>query len=274
MRNLTSQQIKKFQKEIWDFYKKQGRSMPWRGEGDPYKVLVSEIMLQQTQVSRVIPKYLEFIKEFPDFETLAQAKLSKVLEFWNGLGYNRRALFLQKLALKVLKEHKGKLPNDTQELEKLPGIGKATAGSLSAFAFNQAVPFIETNIRRVYIDRFFKNEQKIHDDKIFLLVEKTLDRKNPRKWYYALMDYGAMLKVKTKNPNQNSIHYVKQSKFVGSDREIRGALIKYLTEYASVSQETFLKKFSFPKKRAERVFERLQEEGMIEKRNKTYRIKS
>jgi A/G-specific adenine glycosylase len=274
MRNLTIQQIKKFQKEIWNFYKKQGRSMPWRREKDPYKVLISEIMLQQTQVSRVIPKYLEFVKEFPDFKTLAEAKLSSVLEHWSGLGYNRRALFLQKLAQEVTVRYKGVLPNKKEALIALPGIGKATVGSILAFAFNEAVPFIETNIRRVYIDRFFKNEQKIHDDKIFLLVEKTIDRKNPREWYYALMDYGAMLKVKTKNPNQKSVHYVKQSKFVGSDREIRGILIKYLTEHASVSQETFLKKFSFSKERVEKIFERLQEEGMIEKRNKLFRIKS
>lgn len=248
--------------------------MPWRGEKDPYRVVISEVMLQQTQVSRVIPKYTEFVKTFPNFSALARAPLSKVLTLWNGLGYNRRALFLQKLAKEVVTKHKGVLPQDLVYLELLPGIGKATAGSLSAFAFNRPVPFIETNIRRVFIYSFFSKRKKVRDAEILSLVEKTLDTKNPRLWYYALMDYGAMLKKKIINPNQKSSHYTKQSKFSGSNREVRGAIIDYLTKKKSVSVEKLIKNLSFEKKRTVVSLQSLIKDGMVEKKNKNIQIKN
>ena len=186
MKNLAKKQTTKFQSLIWNHYKKHGREMPWRGEKSAYKVLVSEIMLQQTQVSRVLSKYPQFLKVFPSIESLAKASLSVVLRSWQGLGYNRRAKFLHQLAKEVVLRHEGKIPKDYEELIALPGIGKATAGSLSAFAFNIPVPFIETNIRRVYIHHFFADRNDVLDVEILKLVELTLDKANPREWYYAL----------------------------------------------------------------------------------------
>ena len=220
--------IKKFQSEIRKYYKHHKRDLPWRRTKNPYRILVSEIMLQQTQVSRVLLKYPEFIKRFPNFRMLAGASTREVLIAWQGLGYNRRALALKKTAEIIVKKYRGVLPRDIVSLEKLPGIGRSTAGAVLAFAYGIAEPFIETNIRRVYIHFFFRHKKKVHDKKILELVARTLDRKNPREWYWALMDYGSMLGELPKNPNQKSIHYVKQSRFVGSDRELRGKILKIL----------------------------------------------
>jgi len=272
--NLSRSDILKFRNTIWDFYKKHGRSMPWRGERDPFKVLVSEIMLQQTQVFRVIPKYNQFIKTFPNIGTLAKAPLSDVLTHWSGLGYNRRALFLQKMAREVVLKHKGVLPQEIEQLILLPGIGKATAGSISAFAFNKPVVFVETNIRRVFIHFFFPNKKKVSDKEIMVLVEKTLDRKNPRLWYYALMDYGAMLKETIANPNKRSLHYTKQSKFTGSNREIRGAIIKYITKYKKASIKKFIQQLSFDRERLDVALVGLMREGMIAKKKGVYIIQN
>ncbi len=217
-----------FKKEIRRYYRKNGRDFQWRRTTDPYRIVVSEIMLQQTQTARVEPKYRAFVREFPSFKALAKAPVSKVLAAWHGLGYNRRALYLKKLAEIVTGEYQGKLPEAPAELIKLPGIGKNTAGSVLAFAFNKPVPFIETNIRRVFIFFFFPKKKKIQDDKILELVTATLDTKNPREWYYALMDYGAMLTKATENPNRRSGHYAVQSKFEGSRRQTRGLVLKLL----------------------------------------------
>lgn len=216
-----------FQKTILDHYKKHGRSLPWRETIDPYKIIVSEIMLQQTQVPRVIEKYKQFISAFPDFDSLAKAPLQKVLAIWQGLGYNRRAVSLKRTAEIVVEKYNGRLPDNPEELTSLPGIGKATAASICAFAFNKPVVFIETNIRSVFIYHFFKNKKKISDEQLLPLVKKYLYRKNPRMWYWALMDYGSMLK-KSGNPSRKSKHHVKQSTFEGSNRQLRGQIVKLL----------------------------------------------
>ena len=241
--------------------------MPWRGEKDPYKVLVSEVMLQQTQVSRVLVKYRVFLKTFPDFKALSEAKLSEVLKAWSGLGYNRRGKFLWQLARIIIVDYKGKLPNDPTELEKLPGIGKGTAGSIAAFAFNLPVTFIETNIRRVYIDHFFPRRNMVYDTELLPLIKATVDEKKPREWYYALMDYGAMLK-EVQNPNKRSAHYLKQSPFRGSQREVRGAIIKFLTEKnRKTGKNKMIKELPFDKVKIENALQSLISEGFI-KNNK------
>jgi A/G-specific adenine glycosylase len=260
-----------FQKIIWTYYRAHPRPMPWRrarDRRDPYRILVSEIMLQQTQVARVVGFYEKFIKLFPDFGTLAQAKTPDVLRAWQGLGYNRRALALQKLAKEVLEKYSGRLPRDAASLIVLPGVGPYTAGAIRAFAFNEPEIFIETNIRRVFIHFFFSSAQmaaqnkkntkktggKVTDEAIRRYIERTIDRKNPREWYWALMDYGAMLgeaargkndrknggKTSTaiENPNRRSAHYVRQSKFVGSDREIRGKILRELLAKPKISTKT------------------------------------
>ena len=261
--NLTKSQITKFQKLIWTHYSKHARSMPWRGEKDPYKVLVSEIMLQQTQVSRVTDKYQEFLRVFPTVKSLSKAPLSQVLGVWQGLGYNRRARFLHELAKEVLGNYKGVIPSDYNQLLSLPGIGKGTAGSLSAFAFNIPVVFIETNIRRVYIHHFFPKKDAISDNELYPLIEQTVDTGKPREWYYALMDYGAFLKGQVENPNKKSKHYTKQSKFEGSNREVRGAIVKHLTKHQKGDVRNLAQTLGFSIERFEKALAGLHREHII-----------
>ncbi len=246
MKKISEEKIKKFQQTIWNYYAKNKRQMPWRETTDPYRIMVSEIMLQQTQVSRVIPKYESFIQKFPDFKTLADASVSEILKLWQGLGYNRRALNLQKSAKIICEKYDGKFPETLEEVDALPGIGEATAGAILAYAFNQSTIFIETNIRRVFLYFFFNDADcKMIDDKdIFPFVDHSLDLKKSREWYYALMDYGAMLKTTVPNPNRRSKHYTKQSTFHGSNREVRGKILKLLNDVGHVSEKNLMKKIS------------------------------
>ena len=255
--------VSRFQKIIWDNYEKSGRSMPWRGERDPYKVLVSEVMLQQTQVSRVIPKYIEFVKRFSTIKILANASLGDVLKMWSGLGYNRRARFLHQLAKKVEREYKWKIPCEARILETLPGLGKATAGSVSTFAYNIPNIFIETNIRRVFIHFYFPNSEKVSDKDILPFISKTLDREHPREWYYALMDYGAQLKTQ-ENPNRRSKHYARQSVFKGSNREVRGAILKNMST-KKITVFSLRKRVGFDEMRFAHALQSLIDEGFITK---------
>ncbi|MFC1509819.1 A/G-specific adenine glycosylase, partial [Candidatus Omnitrophota bacterium] len=216
---LTRKEILGFRRTIYSYYKKHQRQLPWRETSDPYCITVSELMLQQTQVDRVIDKYNLFIREFPDFAALAQASLLDVLRVWQGLGYNRRAKALREIAIKVMNDYKGILPSSPDLLKTFPGIGPYTAQAITAFAFNKPAVFIETNIRCVYIHFFFNSRTEVKDGDIFPVVEQTLDSGNPRKWYSALMDYGVMLKKEHLNPGRKSAHYSKQSRFEGSDRQ-------------------------------------------------------
>ncbi len=206
------------------------RDMPWRRDTRPYYILVSELMLQQTQVARVIPKFEAFVAAFPDIQTLAAASLADVLKLWSGLGYNRRAKFLHEAAKRVVSDHGGELPADDEALKALPGIGLGTAGAIMAYAFNQPVVFIETNVRTVYFHYFFADEEKVSDKQLLPLIEATIDRQCPREFYWALMDYGAWLKQNVKRDVSQSTHYKKQSKFKGSVREIRGQIVRALGE--------------------------------------------
>lgn len=217
---------KEFQNKIREFYKKNGRDLPWRKDVSFYSIVVSEIMLQQTQVNRVIEKYNAWMEKFKDFEALEKANLEDVLKIWQGLGYNRRALWLKQIADKIIKDHKE--PRTIEELKNFPGIGKNTAGSIAAFAFNYPSIFIETNIRRVYIYHFFNTQKTISDNDLLPIIEETLDRENPKEWYYALMDYGTYLASIVDNPNKQSKHYSKQSKFEGSKRSLRGEVLRHI----------------------------------------------
>ncbi len=237
MRQLEPAEIADFQDQIYAYYKDHARVFPWRETTDPYHILVSEVMLQQTQVDRVVPKYQAFISRFPNFKSLSKASVQDIYQQWQGLGYNRRALALKKLAEQVISEHAGVLPQSLELLVSLPGIGEATAGAILAYAFNRPVVFIETNIRRVYIHHFFTDSESVHDHNLLPLIEQTLDHENPRQWYYALMDYGSMLGKAMPNPNRRSRHYTKQSTFEGSNRQIRGKILKILAaKRASLSE--------------------------------------
>ena len=269
---LTRKQKRNFQKTVYDYYKKHGRhNLPWRKTRDPYRIFVSEIMLQQTQVPRVIEKYKSFITRFPALLKLSNASLRDVLKEWSGLGYNRRALMLQKAAQEIISKYKGTVPQEIEELRSLPGIGKTTACEIRSFAYNLPSVFIETNIRAVFIHFFFRGKENVHDEDVLPLVEQTADIKNPRKWYYALMDYGVMLKKSFPNPSRKSAHYQKQSRFAGSDRQIRGRIIKILLEEEKNGKEISTE-LSEDKERAERILSQMVKEKIIKRRNKKYYI--
>lgn len=232
--NAPSHEVLYFRKLVWAYYKKQGRHrLPWRKTHDVYKILVSEVMLQQTQVERVIPFYKKFIKKFPTAKKLATAPLADILKVWQGLGYNRRAKLLHQAA-KALAETRFNLKskssrlNLVSELETLPGVGPYTAHAVAAFALNENVVFVETNIRTAIIQHFFAEKKEVNDSKIEEVLEQTLPKGRAREWYSALMDYGASLKRVGISHNVKSKKYVKQSKFTGSLREARGAILREL----------------------------------------------
>ena len=232
---LSAAAVDRFRALVYAQYRRHRRTLAWRTTRDPYAILVSEVMLQQTQVARVARYYARFLARFPDPAALARAPLGAVLEQWSGLGYNRRALALQRAAQALVRDHGGSLPADPAALQRLPGIGPATAGALLAFAFDRPVVFIETNIRRVYLDRFFADSAGVPDRALLPLVACTLDREHPRRWYYALMDYGAALGRRGLNPNRRSAHYARQSAFPGSFRQLRGLVLRLLTERRCLS---------------------------------------
>ncbi len=288
------------------FYKENRRDLPWRnlpadrrGHRDLYKILVSEIMLQQTQVERVIPKYTAFIKEFPTAKKLAAAPLSKVLLLWSGLGYNRRGKFLHEAARVMVEAERSKTPlhrsrapvhlSEAKEfygvefLESLPGIGPYTARAVSVFAYNKPEVFIETNIRTVFTHFYHRQGRdpaggggfsRLIDDKELLpLIERALKKSKmePRDFYAALMDYGSYLKRQGIRINKQSKHYAKQTKFEGSERQLRGAILRILLKNPQTPAQ-LVKKTSRTKKEVSQLLARLVSEGLAQKERSRYRV--
>ncbi len=270
---LTPKKIKQFREVIYSYYQTHGRQFPWRNTDNPYAILVSEIMLQQTQASRVLVKYEEFLHAFPTWKSLAHASLQNILKVWQGMGYNRRALALREIARRIQNDHKGQLPNNPTVLMKFPSIGPHTAGSICAFAFNRGTLFIETNIRTVFIHYFFQNITNIHDRELLPYIEATLDTKQPRIWYNALMDYGAYLKKEHKNPSRQSFHHVKQSAFANSDRQLRGQIIKQLTSSA-YTRKQLINILNCDEHRITKLVTDLTNEGILERCKKKICIAS
>lgn len=203
--------------------------LPWRKTIDPYAILVSELMLQQTQVARVIPKFQQFMMVFPSLQQLSTASLVDVLVLWQGLGYNRRARYLWQLAVQLVATHQHTLPKSQSELESLPGIGPYTAAAVMAFAYNQPTLVLETNVRAVLLYHFFPKQDQVADAQLRPILEACLPLVEPRIWYAALMDYGSYLKSVLPNPSRKSKHHTFQSRFAGSVRQVRGEIIKVLT---------------------------------------------
>ncbi len=264
--------IQDFQQMVLLYYKEHGRDLAWRHTSDPYQILVSEIMLQQTQVERVALKFPEFIRAFPDFAALANASLEDILSVWQGMGYNRRAISLQKCAERVMREYHGRLPADIDILSTFPGIGRATASSIGAFAFSMPVVFIETNIRRVFIHFFFPGSPTVSDAEILPLVEQTLYHPDPRTWYWALMDLGSVLKKTVVNPNRRSAHYTKQSPFEGSDRKIRGIILKILLTEHSLEEDELIVRLHEDSYRVAGILRTLESEGFIQRKEDRYQL--
>ncbi len=254
----------RFREEVYRHYREHGRRFEWRETRDPYAILVSELMLQQTQTGRVREKYREFLSRFPEFRSLARAPLHEVLECWQGLGYNRRARYLKQIAEVVLAQHQGTLPADADELRELPGIGAATAGSLAAFVYNRPVVFIETNIRRAALHWFFPERRHVHDRELLPYLEAALDRDHPRQWYYALMDYGAALGRRSRdNANRRSRHYVRQSRFEGSRRQRRGQILRALGGEKALSLEQLYSELPAPRELTDDALAALEREGFV-----------
>ena len=263
--------MEEFKKIVKDYYRKNKRDLPWRKTDNPYHILVSEVMLQQTQVSRVLIKYPIFISQFSNFKQLARASVKDVLQVWQGMGYNRRALYLKRIAEIMEGEYKGNLPDNPVILDSFPGIGPATAASIVAFAFNKPTVFIETNIRRVFINHFFKDKREVDDKQIFPLIQKTLDTKNPREWYHALMDYGSYLAKIMENPNKKSKHYSLQSSFEGSDRQIRGEILRLLLK-EGLPEEKLIKIIKKDPDKIKNILRDLTKEQFIKFKTKKYYV--
>ncbi len=225
------------------------------------------MMLQQTQASRVLPKYEMFLKTFATIHKLAEASNENVLKIWSGLGYNRRALYL-KAAAEKLSQNPDFHPS---HLKTLKGIGENTAGAIYVFSTNNPYVFIETNIRRVFIHEFFKNQENVSDKDISRLIEITLDQKNPRNWYYALMDFGAYLGKAEINPNRKSKHYIKQSKFEGSLRQSRGKILKILLHEKNISIHRLEKQINSV--HFKKALAQLENEGFLVQTNDKIEIK-
>lgn len=238
-----------FQSQLLKWYRAHKRDdLPWRYTKhrpiSSYEILVSEIMLQQTQVPRVRDTFPKFLHVFPTMRRLADAPLDTVLREWQGMGYNRRALYLQKCAQKIIRQFDGLVPFDIAALEKLPGIGPYTAGAISCFAFNTKLVFFDTNIRKFFIHYFFTDhsaQRKISDAEIFPIAEKLLYRKNPRVWNYALMDYGALVLSRKPELLPRAKSYHKQSPFLGSNRFFRSQIVQYILKHNQASLDELQK---------------------------------
>jgi A/G-specific adenine glycosylase len=263
---------RQFRTIVYRHYAKHGRhNLPWRKTADPYRILVSEVMLQQTQVDRVIPYFERFIKRFPKVRALAKAPLGDVLRLWQGLGYNRRAKMLHECAKVVVTHHAGRLPRTFTALVELPGIGPYTAAAVMAFAHNEPVALIETNVRAALIHHFFPMRGKVTDSELMPLVDAALDRKSPRKWYSALMDYGSHLKRIEGNASRRSAHHTKQSRFQGSDRQVRGAILRALA-LKTHNLDSLVKETKHTKTRLMAQVGQLLKENMIVKSRRGYAL--
>jgi len=259
MKKITAKQRGKIQQEIFTWYKTNQRSLPWRTTTDPYAILVSEIMLQQTQVDRVIPYYERFMRTFPNWEALANADKRTLLQHWSGLGYNQRALRLQETAKQIVVEG-GRIPKTEEELCKLPGIGPYTACAVLAFAENQEVPGVDTNIRRVLIHKL-KLSEAIGKKELATIAQSLIPRGKSRIWHNALMDYGALHATAQKT---GIASLSKQSKFEGSERWVRGKMVKMLLNQESLSLRELKKTMKHA--RLKQIIQKMEKEQLIVKK--------
>ncbi len=253
------------------------RDLPWRNTYDPYAILLSEVMLQQTQVARVMGRWEQWLDTFPTPAELAAAPLPPVLELWQGMGYNRRALNLKRCAEAIVAEHGGVVPRDKRALLALPGIGPSTSAGVRVFAFCEPDLYIETNVRAVFIHELFREQEQVSDKELAPLVEATCPQdESVRSWYYALLDYGAYLKKTQVNPTRKSRHYTRQSKFEGSHRQKRAYLLRRVLE-GTASLEELASDLAQNENEAGRqvpkldevraILEELQDDGFIEQRD-------
>ena len=279
--------IQEIQQTIIQWYKQYGRQLPWRQTTNPYRILVSEMMLQQTQVDRVIPKYYAFLEKFPTVASLADAQTADVLKMWSGLGYNRRALYLQKCAQTIKQKHNGNFPETTEELLALPGLGKYTAAAVQSFANNKDVVVIDVNIERIFKRIFYGKVESAE-----AIAQHILPKNESRNWHNALMDVGALF-CSAKNPkcdfcpaknmcaasnNKERIEATWKKKkvvpFKDSDRIVRGTILKFLTTKNGQEQDQIYKQLveqniKREKEKFEEIVLQLEKDGLIKKEKNT-----
>ena len=235
---VSPERLEEFSATVWERGRELYRDLPWRVTHDPYAILLSEVMLQQTQVSRVMGRWEQWLETFPTIADLASAPLPPVLELWQGMGYNRRALNLKRCAEEVVAMHDGVVPSDKKALLGLPGIGPSTSAGVRVFAFRQPDMYLETNVRAVFIHELFPGRESVADKELVSLVEATCPQDaRVRAWYYALLDYGAYLKKTMPNPTRRSKHYTRQSKFEGSHRQKRAYLLRRVIDDALSTED-------------------------------------
>ncbi|MBI3576696.1 Fe-S cluster assembly protein HesB [Candidatus Gottesmanbacteria bacterium] len=265
---LTSRQIRAFQKKIFLWWKKNRRDLPWRHTHDPYKILVSEVMLQQTQVLRVVAKYREFIQRYPTVHSLASASPAAVIRIWKGLGYNRRALYLHRAAKVLVDQHHGRFPINHKLLAKLPGVGIYTAAAVLVFAYKQEVPLVDTNIRQIITHFFFGGKPQkppIIED----VARQLLPKGKSWEWHQALMDYGALERLKLKRPERSRRTPLP---FRETNRFYRGRIIDMLREQdvsESLLLRDLIKKYQKPRIFFQRLIVELAQEGLVERTKKS-----
>lgn len=265
----STQEIKALQKKILSWYEKNKRDLPWRKTTEPYAILVSEIMLQQTQVDRVMPYYERFLKSFPTLKSLSSADKKVLLEHWSGLGYNSRALRLQQLA-QILTGKGKSIPSDKERLLELPGIGPYTANAVLAFSFNKDAPVMDTNIRRVLIHELGLRED-ISLDALEKIALKCIPSRKSREWHNALMDYGALIATAQKT---GITSLSKQSQFEGSTRWARGEIVRRLIKGNAVDlkrlKADLKEEYSF--NRIEEIVRKMEREGVIQREKNTLKF--
>jgi A/G-specific adenine glycosylase len=246
--------------------------MPWRGIDDPYGVLVSEVMLQQTQVARVTIRWAEWMAAFPTIDALAAAPLAVVLDRWQGLGYNRRALALKRCAEEVVQRFAGDVPADPAVLMTLPGIGPATAAAVCCYAFRRPVPFIETNVRAALLHAFFADADDVPDRALRPIAEAVWDPDDPRGWGYALTDFGADLKRTLPNPSRRSRHHTRQSSFEGSRRQKRARLLRAVLGEPGRTAATYADVVGMAASDAFELLEALASEGLLARSGEAWSV--
>lgn len=259
IQSVSDDEIKAFRRKILRFYRTHGRQLPWRTTTDPYRITIAEIMLQQTQVERVIPKYEAWIAQWPDWSSLSRASTEQLLRVWSGLGYNRRALFLGKLANALVHQFKGQLPHDPALLETLPGIGPYTSRAILIFAFNRPLATVDTNIRRVLIHQFGLSPSTSLET-IRLFAERLVPKRLSRDWHNGLMDYSrlALPKQLAGVPPLS-----RQTRFEGSARQVRGEIIRMLLKGGTVTFRRICRATGRDLPTVERIAAGMAKDGLI-----------
>jgi A/G-specific adenine glycosylase len=264
---FSAERIQEFQKKVFSFYQKNKRDLPWRKTTDPYKILLSELMLQQTQVNRVILYYEKWITRWPDIHALASASLAEVLQAWMGLGYNTRAINLHKAARKIVTEFDNDVLEAMKQYKEIPGVGRYTSQAVQIFSTNADIVTIDTNIRRIFIKEFHLPE-KVSDKELWRLAEKCLPKGRSREWHNALMDYGALHLTSQKTGIKPK---TQQSRFEGSDRQIRARILRCLLN-DTMSLSELKKTFRIEQKRLRRILDKMVTEKIIVNNNNSYQL--